>query len=64
MPVGEREFSGVEVVEGDCELIVLPHWDEVVLSKTVLSNFCPKQVNKWIGGPQASLFLLFIAFLT
>jgi hypothetical protein len=38
--------------------------DKVVLSKTVLSNFCPKQVNEWIGGPRASLFQLFIAFLT
>jgi hypothetical protein len=38
--------------------------DEVVLSKTILSNFCPKQVNKWIQGPRASLFQLFIAFLT
>jgi hypothetical protein len=38
--------------------------DEVVLSKTVLLNFCPKQVNEWIGGPRASLFQLFIAFLT
>jgi hypothetical protein len=27
-------------------------------------NFCPKQVNEWIGGPRASLFQLFIAFLT
>ena len=39
-------------------------WDEFVLSKTVLLNFCPKQVNEWIGGPRASLFQLFIAFLT
>ena len=38
--------------------------DEVVLSKTVLSNFCPKQANEWIRGHMASLFLLFIAFLT
>jgi hypothetical protein len=38
--------------------------DEVILSKTVISNFCPKQVNEWIGGPRASLFQLFIAFLT
>jgi hypothetical protein len=34
------------------------------LSKTVLSNFCPKQVNEWIGGPRASLSQLFIAFIT
>jgi hypothetical protein len=39
-------------------------WDEVVLSKTVLSNFRPKQVNEWIGGPRASLFQLCIALLT
>ncbi len=39
-------------------------WDEVVLSKTVLSNFRPKQVDEWIRGPRASLFQLFIAFLT
>ncbi len=32
--------------------------------KIVLSNFHPKQVNKWIGGPRASLFQLFIAFQT
>jgi hypothetical protein len=38
--------------------------DEVVLSKTVLSNFRPKQANEWIGDPMASLFQLFIAFLT
>ena len=38
--------------------------DKVVLLKTVLLNFCPKQVNEWIGGPRASLFQLFIAFLT
>jgi hypothetical protein len=38
--------------------------DEVVLSKTVLSNFHPKQVNEWIGGPRASLLKLFIDFLT
>jgi hypothetical protein len=38
--------------------------DEVVLSKTVLSNFRPKQANQWIGGHMASLFLLFIACLT
>jgi hypothetical protein len=38
--------------------------DEVVLSKTVLSNFRPKHVNEWIGDPWASLFQLFIAFLT
>ncbi len=38
--------------------------DKVVLSKTVLSNFHPKQVNEWIGGPRALLFQLFIAFLT
>jgi hypothetical protein len=30
--------------------------DEVVLSKTVLSNFRPKQANKWIGDHMASLF--------
>jgi hypothetical protein len=36
-------------------------WDEVVLSKTVLSNFRPKHANEWIGGHMASLFLLFIA---
>jgi hypothetical protein len=41
-----------------------PQRDEVVLSKTVLSNFRPKQVDEWIGGPRASLFQLFIAFLT
>jgi hypothetical protein len=39
-------------------------WDEVVLSKTVLSNFCPKQPNESIGGPRASIFELFIAILT
>ncbi len=38
--------------------------DEVFLSKTVLSNFCPKQVNKWIGGPGLTFFNFFIAFLT
>jgi len=38
--------------------------DEVVLSKTVLSNFCPKQANEWIGDHMASLFWLFIACLT
>jgi hypothetical protein len=36
----------------------------VVLSKIVLSNFCPKQPNKLIGGPRASIFELFIAILT
>ena len=39
-------------------------WDEVVLSKTVLSNFHPKQAKEWIGGQMASLFWLFIACLT
>jgi hypothetical protein len=38
--------------------------DEVVLSKTVLSNFHAKQPNKSIGGPRASIFELFIAILT
>jgi hypothetical protein len=38
--------------------------DKVVLSKTILSNFCPKQANEWIGNPMASLFQLFIAFPT
>ena len=38
--------------------------DKVVLSKTVLLNFCPKQANKWIGDHMAWLFWLFIAFLT
>ncbi len=38
--------------------------DEVVLSKTVLPNFCPKQPNESIGGPRASIFELFIAILT
>jgi hypothetical protein len=38
--------------------------DEVVLLKTVLSNFRPKQANILIGGLRASLFKLFIAFLT
>ena len=46
------------------EVIDMSEWDKVVLSKTVLSNFCPKQANKWIGAHMASLFLLFIAFLT
>jgi hypothetical protein len=39
-------------------------WGKVVLSKTVLSNFHPKQVDEWIGGPRTSLFQLVIAFLT
>ncbi len=38
--------------------------DEVVLSKTVLSNFHPKQPNESIGGPRASIIELFIAILT
>ena len=38
--------------------------DEVVLSKTVLLNFCPKQANEWIGGPRGSIIELFIAILT
>jgi hypothetical protein len=29
--------------------------DKVVLSKIVLSNFCPKQANKWIGDPRGSI---------
>ncbi len=37
---------------------------EVVLSKTVLSNFCSKQAIKLIGDPMVSLFELLIAFLT
>ncbi len=39
-------------------------WDEVVLSKTVLSNFHPKQANEWIGDPRGSIIELFIAILT
>jgi len=39
-------------------------WDKVVLSKIVLSNFCPKQPNESIGGPRASIFELFIVILT
>jgi hypothetical protein len=31
-------------------------WDKVVLSKTVLSNFCPIQADEWIGDHMASLF--------
>ena len=27
-------------------------------------NFCPKQANKWIGDPRASIFELFIALLS
>ncbi len=42
----------------------LSEWDEVVLSKTVLSNFRPKHPNESIGGPKASIFELFIAILT
>ncbi len=38
--------------------------EEVVLSKTVLSNFRPKQANEWIGGPGGSIIELFIAILT
>ena len=38
--------------------------DEVVVSKTVLSNFRPKQANKWIGDPRVSIIELFIAILT
>ncbi len=30
--------------------------DEVVLSKTVLLNFCPKQANEWVRDHMASLF--------
>jgi hypothetical protein len=41
----------------------VPKGDEVVLSKTVLSNFCPKQANEWIGGPRGSIIELFIAIL-
>ena len=37
--------------------------DEVVLSKIVLSNFHPKQVNEWIGDPRGSIIELFIAIL-
>jgi hypothetical protein len=43
---------------------IVSYRDEVVLSKTVLLNFRPKQANEWIGGHRASLFLLFIACLT
>ncbi len=42
----------------------LPTRDEVVLLKTVLSNFRPKQPNESIGGPRASIFELFTAILT
>ncbi len=45
-------------------MLVLRLWDEVVLSKTVLLNFRPKQPNKWIGGPRASIFELFLAIIT
>ena len=45
------------------KLTGLKKWDEVVLSKTVLSNFRPKQVNEWIGGPRGSIIELFIAIL-
>jgi hypothetical protein len=38
--------------------------DKVVLWKTIISNFHPKQAKKWIGGSRVSLFELFIAFLT
>ncbi len=41
----------------------MPKGDEVVLSKTVLSNFRPKQANKWIGGPRGLIIELFIAIL-
>ncbi len=34
--------------------------DEVVLSKMVLSNFRPKQANKWIGDPRGSIIELFL----
>jgi len=34
----------------------VPGGDMVVLSKTILSNFCPKQANKLIGAHMASLF--------
>jgi hypothetical protein len=38
-------------------------WDEVDLSKNVLSNFCPKQSNKWIVYPVASFnFWTFYCF--
>jgi hypothetical protein len=37
---------------------------EVILSKIVLSNFHPKQSNKWIGDPRDSFFELSIAIQT
>jgi hypothetical protein len=38
--------------------------DEVVLLKTVLSNFRPKQAKEWIGDQTATLFRLFNALLS
>jgi hypothetical protein len=36
----------------------------VVLSKTVLSNFCPNQANELIGDPRGSIIEIFIDILT
>jgi len=38
--------------------------DEVILSKIILSHFCPKQANEWIGGFVFWIIKLFIAILT
>jgi hypothetical protein len=38
--------------------------DKHILSKTVLSNFRPKQASELIEDPRTSLFELFIVFLT
>ena len=40
------------------------NWDEVVLSKNVLSNFCPKQANELIGAFVFWIIEFFIAVLT
>ena len=36
----------------------------VILSKTILSNFCPKQAKEWIGAFVFWIIELFIAILT
>ncbi len=61
-PLGENKPSNI------AKFYIIYFWsiqrDEVVLSKTVLSKIRPKQSDEWIGGPRASLFQLFFAFLT
>ena len=41
-----------------------PHREEVILSKIVLSYFCPNLANKWVGDPRTSIIELLIAFIT